>query len=62
MISFSVYKDDESNFEELLSANESVTIHQRNLQVLMTEIFKTKNGLSPLFMTDIFKERAKIVL
>eukprot|EP00794_Sanderia_malayensis_P015566 gene15566-17143_t len=54
-----VCKGDQSNFEELLSAPDSITIHQRNLQVLMTEIFKTRNGLSPLFMTYVFKERAK---
>ena len=36
------------------SVNKSLTIHQRNLQLLMTEIFKTKNNLNPIFMKDIF--------
>ena len=36
------------------SVNEYLTIHQRNLQLLMTEIFKTKNNLNPIFMKDIF--------
>ena len=38
--------------------NNSVTTHERNLQLLMTEIFKTKSKLNPDFMTDIFKERS----
>ena len=35
--------------------NGSVYIHQRNLQILPTEIFKTRNGLKPVIMEDIFK-------
>ena len=34
-----------------------VSIHVKNLQLLMTEIYKTKSGLSPPFMKDIFTER-----
>ena len=34
-----------------------VSIHVKNLQLLMTEIYKTKSGLSPPFMKDIFAER-----
>ena len=30
--------------------DKSVTVHQRNLQVLATEIFKTKNGLTTKIM------------
>ena len=37
--------------------NKSLTIHQRNLQLLMIEIFKTKNNLYPTFMKDIFTEK-----
>ena len=36
--------------------NNSVSTHERNLQLLMTEIFKTKSKLNPDFVTDIFKE------
>ena len=39
------------------AVNNSLTTHQRNLQLLMTEIFKTKNDLNPTFMKDIFAER-----
>ena len=33
-----------STFQDLLEKDNSVTVHQRNLQVLATEIFKAKNG------------------
>ena len=50
-----VYRDYESTFQQLLKQNKSVSIHQRNLQILATEIFKTKNGLNPVIMEDVFK-------
>ena len=31
-----------------------MTVHQRNLQLLMVEIYKTKENLNPEFMKDIF--------
>ena len=49
-----VYRDYNATFSELLSMDKSVTIHQRNLQLLATEIFKTKNELNPKIMEDIF--------
>ena len=49
-----VYRDYNATFSELLSKDKSVTIHQRNLQLLATEIFKTKNELNPKIMEDIF--------
>ena len=52
------YKDNVSTFEQLLATNNSVTTYERNLQLLMTNIFKTKSKLNPDFMTDIFKERS----
>ena len=39
----------------------SLTIHQRNLQLLMIEIFKTKNNLNPAFLKDIFAEKVAII-
>ena len=32
----------------------TVTIQQRNLQVLVTEIFKVKNNLSPEIIKQVF--------
>ena len=40
------YKDDVLTFEQLLAKSNSVTTHERNLQLLMTEIFKTKSKLN----------------
>ena len=45
-----VYKDFNSSFEELLIEDNSLNIHHRNLQKLVTEIFKVKNSLSPELM------------
>ena len=36
------YKDNASSFENLLIMDNSVTVHQRNLQLLKIEIYKTK--------------------
>ena len=51
------YKDCENDFGFLLEQSKSVPIHIRNLQLLMTEIYKTKCGLNPPFMNDIFMQR-----
>ena len=49
-----VYRDYESTFQQLLKQNKFVSIHQTNLQILATEIFKTKNSLNPVSMEDVF--------
>ena len=51
------YKDYGNDFGFLLEQTKSVPVHVRNLQLLMTEIYKTKSDLNPLFMKDIFMER-----
>ena len=48
------YKDTESTFSELLQQDSAVTIHTKNLQILMTEMYKTRNGLNHSFMQEIF--------
>ena len=50
-----VYNDKSSSFRELLEREKSVTIHERNIQVLSTEIFKVKSRVAPETMTEIFK-------
>ena len=40
-----------TSFEELLKKDKSVTIHQINLQIPATEIFKTKNVLNSEIIT-----------
>ena len=51
-----VYKDFTLSFEELLDLDNSFSIHHRNLQKLVTEIFKVKNNLSPRFMKNVFPD------
>ena len=52
------YKDAESTYSELLEKDCAATIHTKNLQLLMTEMYKTKKGLNPSFMEGIFRENA----
>ena len=50
-----VYNDKRSPFRELLERDDSVAIHQRNIQILLTKIFKGKSKTAPEIMTPIFK-------
>ena len=50
------YNDYTSSFETLLDNDFSVTIHQKNLRCLATEMFKIKNKLSPPFICDLIQE------
>ena len=50
-----VYKNETFlSFDDLLKRDRSVSIHQKNLQILATEICKTKNDLGPKIMKDTF--------
>ena len=49
-----IYNDKQSSFNELLEKDASVSIHEQNLQVLVTEMYKISNGLSTPLMKDIF--------
>ena len=49
-----VYQNNLS-LSELLDLDNSVTVYQKNLQVLVTEIYKVKNGTAPEIMKDIFE-------
>ena len=46
--------DSTSDCHDLLLKDKSVTIHKRNLQFLITEIFKTLHNANPSFMKEIF--------
>ena len=50
-----VYGDHKTCFTELFNIAKSVTIHQRNLQYLLIEIYKVKKGISPTIMNEIFQ-------
>ena len=47
------YQNRNSSFDELLKLDKSVSIHYRNLQYFLTEIYKAKMRLSPPIMNDI---------
>ena len=49
-----VYKDNASSFEELLTKDESFTVHDRNIQTLAIELYKVAYHLSPKIMDFIF--------
>ena len=42
------------SFDDLLKRDIPVSIQQRNLQILATEIYKIKNDLGPKIMKDTF--------
>ena len=49
-----IYNDKQPSFNELLEKDGSVSNHERNSQVLATEMYKISNGLSTPLMKDIF--------
>ena len=49
-----IYNDKNSSYEELITKDGSVSIHHRNIQALVTEFYKFKNGLSPGRFTEVF--------
>ena len=51
------YHDYKSTCLELLQKGNSLTIHQRNLQVLLTKTFKVKNDLSSEIMKEVFESK-----
>ena len=43
-----------ATFKELLDKDKTVSIHTRNLQILVTEMFKVNIGESPSIMHETF--------
>ena len=50
----SVHNNKQSSFNEFLEKDGSASIHEQNLQVSTTEMYKISNGLSTPFMKDTF--------
>ena len=48
------YNDYVSSFDSLLEKDESVTFHQKNVQSLCLEIYKTTHNVNPSFMNEVF--------
>ena len=51
------YRDETKDFQETLREQNEITIHQRNLQVSMTEVYKIVNGIAPPIMNSLFQFR-----
>ena len=52
-----VHDDHNSSYSELLKTKNERTIHQQNINVLMKEIYKFENDLSPPLIDDMFQVR-----
>ena len=50
-----IYNDKRSSFNALLEKDGSVSIHERNIKILTTEMFKVSKNLAPPQMHEIFK-------
>ena len=50
-----IYQDHNSSFEELLRKENSLVIYQRNLKLLVTEMFKVTIGCALDIMKEIFE-------
>ena len=51
------YRDETKDFQQILREQNETTIHQRNLQVLMTEVYKIVNTIAPPIMNSLFQFR-----
>ena len=49
-----VYLHFSNSFKELLEKDNSVTVHQRNIQLVAIEMFKATKGLGPRIVRDLF--------
>ena len=52
-----IYCDAQSSFQELLEKDSSVSFHEMNIQMLATEMYKVRKGLSPPEITELFTWR-----
>ena len=52
------YKDQKTSYHNLLETHNELTIHQRNLQVLMRKIFKIFIGVAPPIKNSLFLFRS----
>ena len=50
-----IYNDKISNFEELLTKDNSVSIHHSNIHALAIEMYKVANDMSADIMNEVFK-------
>ena len=44
------------NFQQILREQNEITVHQKNLQVFMAEVYKIVNDIAPLITNSLFPE------
>ena len=54
-----MYNDNQSSFNTLSERNGSVCVHERNIKILATEMFKVNKNLALTQMYEIFKLKGK---
>ena len=52
-----LYGGNLSSFEKLLEQDKSVTIHSKNMQMLVTEMFKVYRNIFPSNFIEVFHRR-----
>ena len=52
-----IYDTQTRSYEELLHLSGKKKLHTQNLQILMVEVYKCLNNLSPLFTWDYFEQK-----
>ena len=50
-----IYSEYEKSYKDLLADDNEISIHQKHLQFLATEAFKSANKLNPQFMWGFFE-------
>ena len=51
-----LYNDNTSTFKQLLNKYDEFTVHEKNIQKLLVEMYKLKNDTGPSLLNDIFKK------
>ena len=52
-----IYGDNQSSFEEMQEKDSSVSLHERNIQILATEMYKVRKAMSPPQINELFTRR-----
>ena len=52
-----IYKDEKSSFEESLHKDNSISNHDKNIQILARELHRIIRAILPSHMSEIFKSR-----
>ena len=55
-----IYQDKNSSFDELLTTDNSYTIHHRNIQTVCIELYKVAYGVAPKIMRLVFPTKPAI--